>query len=177
MQRYVALGRGEANLGGAPIHIRYVVTNPAYYLYLTGDRPDGHGAFAPFDAKQCPTFDRWNYGLTTGVPPYPGAPATADAVKARYLQRDVVYLLGTADNSPDEDAVGHSCAADVQGLTRYARGLAYFAYIHMLDPKTHQHVFEAPGVGHSSGRMYASACGLSALFDKPGCRYSASEQP
>ena len=177
VQRYAALGRGEADLGGAPIHIRYVVANPATYLYLTDDRPDGDGTFAPFDAKECPTFDRWNYGLRTGVPPYAGAPTTADAVKARYLRRDVVYLLGTADNSPDEDSVGHNCEADAQGLTRYTRGLAYDAYIHMLDPQTHQLALEAQGIAHSSGRMYASACGLTALFDKPGCGESVSKQP
>ncbi|MBN3723168.1 alpha/beta hydrolase [Burkholderia sp. Ac-20379] len=176
VQRYAALGRGEADLGSAPIHLRYVVANPATYLYFTDVRPGSDGAFAPFDAKQCPRFERWNYGLGSGVPPYAGAPATAEAVQARYLKRDVVYLLGTADNSPDEDAVGHNCEADAQGLTRYARGLAYDAYIHMLDPNTHQHVLEAPGIAHSSGRMYASACGMAALFDKPGCNEAVPER-
>ncbi|WP_414449083.1 alpha/beta hydrolase [Burkholderia sp. 22PA0099] len=176
VQRYAALGRGEADLGGEPIAIRYVVANPATYLYFTDVRPDRNGAFAPFDAKRCPTFERWNYGLRTGVPPYAGAPATAEAAQARYLQRDVVYLLGTADNSPDEDSVGHSCEADAQGLTRFDRGRAYDAYIHMLDPQTRQHVIEARGVAHSSWRIYASACGMAALFDKPGCSDAVLER-
>lgn len=126
--------------------------------------------------KRCPTFERWNYGLRTGVPPYAGAPATAEAAQARYLQRDVVYLLGTADNSPDEDSVGHNCEADTQGLTRYDRGRAYDAYIHLLDPQTRQRVLEAPGIAHSSGRMCASACGMAALFDKPDCDAAVSER-
>jgi hypothetical protein len=169
VQRYVAIGQGEAVLGGAPVHVRYVVANPASYLYLSDERPDAEGSFRPFDAASCPAFDHWTYGLRTGMPSYPARPATPEAIRARYLQRDVTYLLGTADNDPHADGQDLSCAAEAQGATRYARGKAFYAYLHLLDPHTAQRLIEVPGVGHSSYRIYAAPCGMSALFDRPGC--------
>ncbi|WP_157654464.1 alpha/beta hydrolase [Burkholderia ubonensis] len=174
VQRYAVLGRGDANLGGAPIHVRYVVANPATYLYLTDQRPDSGGAFVPFSAASCPTFNHWIYGLHAGVPPYSQPQAPDDELRARYLGRDVVYLLGTADDVPDADGMDHSCGAEAQGATCYRRGLAFNAYVHMLDPRTSQHVMEARGVGHSSYRIFSSVCGRAALFDASGCE-SGSE--
>lgn len=174
VQRYAVLGRGEADLGGAHVHIRYVVANPATYLYLTNERPNSNGNFAPFNPASCRTFNQWNYGLQAGVPDYSPRPVSVDELKARYLRRDVIYLLGTADNAPDGDGQDQSCAAEAQGATRYARGRAFDAYVHILDPHTAQRVYEAHGIGHSSYRIYSSVCGQAALFDKPGCD-SASE--
>lgn len=68
VQDYAVLGRGEADFGDAPIHIRYVVANPATYLYLTDERPDSNGDFAPFNGASCHKFNRWNYGLQAGIP-------------------------------------------------------------------------------------------------------------
>lgn len=174
VQDYAVLGRGQAGLGGVPIHVRYVVANPATYLYLTDERPDSNGDFTPFNAASCRAFNQWNYGLKAGVPAYSPRPHSIDELKARYLGRDIIYLLGTADDAPDGDGQDQSCAAEAQGATRYARGRAFDAYVHVLDPHTRQRVFEARGVGHSSYRMFSSVCGLAALFDKPGCD-SASE--
>ena len=174
VQDYAVLGRGEANLGDAPVHVRYVVANPATYLYLTDERPDSNGDFAPFNAASCRAFNRWNYGLQADIPAYSPRPGSIDELKTRYLRRDIIYLLGTADNAPDGDGQDQSCAAEAQGATRYARGEAFDAYVHTLDPHTTQRVYEARGIGHSSYRMFSSVCGQAALFDKPGCD-SASE--
>lgn len=174
VQDYAVLGRGEDNFKDADVHIRYVVANPATYLYLTDERPDSNGDFAPFDAAACRSFNRWNYGFQAGIPAYSPRPASIDELKTRYLRRDVIYLLGTADNAPDGDGQDQSCAAEAQGATRYARGQAFDAYVHILAPHTTQQVYEARGIGHSSYRMFSSVCGLAALFDKPGCD-SASE--
>ncbi|MBN3815399.1 hypothetical protein G3N57_01710 [Paraburkholderia sp. Se-20369] len=38
-----------------------------------------------------------------------------------------------------------------------------------IDPHTRNRVLAARGIGHSSYRIYASACGLAARFDKAGC--------
>jgi hypothetical protein len=174
VQDYAVLGKGEADLGSAPVHVRYVVANPATYLYLTDERPDSNGNFARFNATSCLTFNQWNYGLQGGIPAYSPRPSSVDELKARYLRRDVIYLLGTADNAPDGDGQDQSCAAEAQGATRYGRGRAFDAYVHILDPHTSQRALEARGIGHSSYRMFSSACGLTALFDKPGC-YPALE--
>ncbi|WP_233833799.1 alpha/beta hydrolase [Paraburkholderia sp. ZP32-5] len=169
VQRYAAISQGDAGLANARIHVKYVVANPASYLYFTSDRPDSDGAFTPFNSKSCPAFDHWNYGLQDGVPPYDSRSASAGELTARYLQRDIVYLLGAADTDAAADGLDRSCAAEAQGPTRYARGLAFDAYVHLLDPNTKQHVVEAPGIAHSSYRMFSSACGLAVLFGKAGC--------
>ncbi|MBN6209865.1 alpha/beta hydrolase [Ralstonia flatus] len=174
VQRYAVLGRGEADVRGAQVHIRYVVANPATYLYLTDERPDSNGNFAPFDSPSCPTFNHWTYGLQAGVPNYSSRARSVDELKARYLQRDVIYLLGTADNALDGDGQDRSCAAEAQGATRYARGQAFDAYVHLLDPRTTHRVYRAHGIGHSSYLLFSSVCGQAALFDKAGCD-SASE--
>ncbi|MFT4510239.1 alpha/beta hydrolase [Caballeronia sp. 15711] len=174
VQDYAVLGNGNANFGDAPVHVRYVVSNPATYLYLTDERPDSHGNFAPFNAASCRSFNQWNYGLQAGIPAYSPRPGSIDELKTRYLGRDIIYLLGTADNAPDGDGQDQSCAAEAQGATRYGRGQAFDAYVHILDPHTRQRAYEARGIGHSSYRIFSSACGQAALFDKPGCD-SASE--
>jgi pimeloyl-ACP methyl ester carboxylesterase len=167
VQRYAAIGRGDAGMEHLKIHVRYLVANPASYFYLTSDRPGATGAFHPFDAGSCPGFDHWPYGLNPGVPSY-GTGLQSKQARAAYLRQDIVYLLGTSDNAPDADGMDHSCGAEAQGATRYARGLAYNAYVHLLDPQTRQHVLEVPGIAHLSYPMLSSACGLFALFDKAG---------
>jgi hypothetical protein len=170
VQRYAAIGHGESLFGNASVHVRYVVANPSSYLYFTDDRPDGHGGFSSYSANACRKANRWPYGLEGGaLPAYATPNLSLTIIKDRYLKRDIVYLLGGADNDPQADGLDRSCSAELQGPTRLTRGLAYSDYIHMLDPKTTQHVSTAPGVAHHSVSMYSSACGLTALFDKAGC--------
>lgn len=117
VQDYAVLGSGEDNFKGGDVHIRYVVANPATYLYLTDERPS-NGDFAPFDAATCRAFNRWNYGLQTGIPAYSPRPGSIEELKTRYLRRDIVYLLGTADNAPDGDGQDQSCAAEAQAMSQ-----------------------------------------------------------
>ncbi len=176
VQRYAAVGRGEAQLGDLPIHVRYVVANPASYLYFTDARPSvGSSRFTKTNFAACPLSNRWPYSLKSGVPAYAlPLPALGD-VEAHYLHRDVVYLLGAADNDPQSDGNDRTCAGEAEGPTRLARGLAYNSYVHMLDPSTTQQVIEVPGVGHTSWHMFGSPCGVFALFDSGSCEIGASD--
>jgi hypothetical protein len=161
VQRYAVVGRGEAALATAGVHVRYVVANPSSYLYFDDQRPVAAG-------DSCPTVNQWKYG-------WPGAPAYArasspQAYEAGYVRRDVVYLLGTADTDPDHPALDKSCAGEAQGPYRYARGLAYFAYLQKRNPAMKaQRIVPVEGVGHDGDAMFTSVCGLSVLFDRAGC--------
>lgn len=167
VQRYAILGRGPAAVP-AGVGLRYVVANPSSYAWFSSERPDGKGGFSPFNPATCPRFDHWKYGMH-GLPPYAAA-ANPDALRRAYLARDVIYLLGTADTDPHHPALDRSCMAEAQGPNRLARGLAYTAYLRDRGgPAFHQRVSLVPGVGHSAERMLTSACGLAALFDRPGC--------
>lgn len=79
----------------------------------------------------------------------------------------MVYLLGTADIDPQQSALDKSCAGEVQGPYRLARGLSYRGYLRSRHPDLAQRVLEVPGVGHDGDLMLGSACGLAALFDDP----------
>ncbi len=165
VQRYAAVGRGA----GAHVHVRYVVANPSSYLWFGPDRPGPDGRPAPFaGAAACPGWNDWKYGLAGGLPPYVvDSPAT---LEARYVSRDLVYLLGAEDTDPQQRDLDRSCAGLAEGPNRLARGYAFLAHLqarHGALPT--QTVHEVPGVAHAGARMLNSPCGLAALFDVRGC--------
>jgi hypothetical protein len=164
VQRYAAVGRGQAPVLARGIAIRYVVANPSSYLYFGTQRP------VATSEAQCARFNRWEYGLSGGLPPYIEQPVSPSELEKHYLAQDIVYLFGLDDNDPNHIELDRSCGGEAEGPTRLARGRNYVAYLHSQD-EAHfsQRVLEVPGVGHSSSHMYASACGMAALFDKEGC--------
>src|SRR5450830_1216678 len=157
VQRYAVVGQGEGRLPG--VAVRYVVANPSSYLYFHPERP------VPAVAATCPGVDHWKYGWTD-APGYARQLSPA-AYEARYLQRDVLYLLGSADTNPQHPALDKSCAAEAQGPYRYARGHAYVDELRQRHPGLTQRQFDVPGVGHDGDAMLGSACGQAALFDAP----------
>jgi pimeloyl-ACP methyl ester carboxylesterase len=169
VQRYAVVGHGEAPLATAGVAVRYVVANPSSYLYFNDDRPLEDGTIAPFaGAADCPIFDRWRYGLAD-APAYVGE-IDAARLEQRYVESDVVYLLGTEDTNPNHAVLDRSCAGMAQGPHRHARGIGYFRYLKQRNGASLQHrVVEVPGVGHDNRGMFTSACGLAVLFDRPGC--------
>jgi len=163
VQRYAAVGHGQASLEQAGVHIRYIVANPSSYLYFSQERP------APAPAS-CGKVNHWHYGLDGRLPPYVSEPLVPTALERAYRAKDITYLLGTADNDPNHHQLDRTCAAEAQGDTRFARGLDYFAYLEGRSAgPLNQRVFEVPGVGHHSSLMYGSACGVAALFDLGSC--------
>lgn len=161
-QRYAIAGRGEATLSRQHIDIRYVVSNPSSYAYFSKERPE------PTVAASCPGYNNWKYGMDER-PPYL-ADATPAALEARYVEREVIYLLGTLDTNPEHPALDKSCMAKAQGPFRYARGHAYAEAMAKRDKGTPNHkVWDVAGVGHDADKMLTSKCGLAALFDLPGC--------
>ena len=158
-QRYAIAGKGEAALSRQHIGIRYVVANPSSYAYFSRERP------VPAIAASCLGYNVWKYGMD-GRPPYL-ADATPAALEQRYVERDVIYLLGSLDT---KQAADKSCMGEAQGPNRYARGHAYADAMAKRDHGTPNHrVWDVAGVGHDGDRMLTSKCGLAALFDSPGC--------
>lgn len=161
-QRYAIAGKGEAMLSRQHIEIRYVVSNPSSYAYFSGERP------VPAIAASCPGYNNWKYGMDQR-PPYL-ADATPVALEQRYVEREVIYLLGTLDTNPEHPALDKSCMAKAQGPYRYDRGHAYADTMAKRNHGTPNHrVWDVAGVGHDGDKMLTSKCGLAALFDSPGC--------
>jgi pimeloyl-ACP methyl ester carboxylesterase len=172
-QRYAAVGRGTDALTGRSIAPRYVVGSPSSYLYFTEDRPRPEGGSGPFaGAAECPNFNRWPYGFAGGLPRYVAAPAGgAASLERRYAGRDVVYLLGTADNDPNHWELDKSCAGEAEGPDRYTRGVKFFRYLQGRNAAIlRQRLWSAPGAGHDPELVFGSPCGRAALFDALGCQ-------
>lgn len=158
-QRYAIAGKGEAALSRQHIDIRYVVANPSSYAYFSKERP------VPAIAASCVGYNNWKYGMDER-PPYL-ADATPVALEQRYVERDVIYLLGTLDTKPAADK---SCMGEAQGPNRYLRGHAYADAMAKRNHGTPNHrLWDVAGVGHDGDKMLTSKCGLAALFDSPGC--------
>jgi pimeloyl-ACP methyl ester carboxylesterase len=159
VQRYAIAGTGSNKFAAIGVRVVYVVANPSSYAYFNEDRP--------YPTADCPTFDNWKYGMKKR-PPYAANTTPADFERA-YVEREVVYLLGSDDIDPQAEDLDRRCEAEVQGKFRRARGEAFFAYMQKRHPTLGHRLQMVPGVGHSAGQMFTSACGVGVLFDRPGC--------
>lgn len=171
VQRYAVVGRVAAALADVGIHLRFVIANPSSYIYFSDERPGGGGMPAPFAADSCPQFNHWKYGIVD-PPAYVKLDSqnTWARLEAEYAKRDVIYLLGTADNDPHEKDLDVSCGGEAEGKSRFERGRAYYSYLHDRNRANwNQHLRFVPGVAHSAKKMFTSACGVNALFDGGRC--------
>ncbi|MBV8629157.1 MAG: alpha/beta hydrolase [Paraburkholderia sp.] len=176
IQRYALASHGTItdDTNGNPLAIRYLVANPSSYAYFDDERPLENATdhapprFARYSGSSCAGFDDWKYGMKNR-PPYV---ATRDprALEEAYVQRDITYLIGGADDDPAQSALDISCPAEVQGPERLTRARNYYAYLQMRHPSiTGQRLDIVPGVGHEESRMLTSACALHVMFGAPGC--------
>jgi hypothetical protein len=122
---------------------------------------------APEDAivKQCPQYNDWGYGL--GGPYAYFADADPEDIARRYGERSVFYLCGSNDSDPDDDTLGKSCGAMMQGRSRLERMQVFAAYLEFKYGKSihRTHRFAVvPGVGHFGRGTMTSPQGLAALF-------------
>jgi len=171
VHRYAIVGRALAALSGSGVHLRFVIANPSSYFYFSDERPTEGGGLAAFRRDACPRFNHWRYG-PLDAPPYVSLDTdhTWPQMEADYAQRDVIYLLGDADTDPRQKDLDVSCSGEAQGATRFARGQAYYAYLHARHSSGwNQHLWIVPGVAHSAHGMFASTCGVTALFDVGSC--------
>lgn len=161
VQRHAIVGRGAGRLASLGVRVRYVVANPSSYAYLTDERPRR-------PSRSCRrTFDDWKYGMKN-LPPY-AAGGALDDLKRAYLERDVVYLLGTNDDDPNDDDLDTRCQARAQGHNRLARGASFFAYLQRHHAGSGHRLQLVFGVEHDARDMFTSPCGLAVLFDLAGC--------
>jgi pimeloyl-ACP methyl ester carboxylesterase len=169
-QRYAVVGNGPDDMERAGVKVRFVIANPSSYIWFSPDRPLPGGGFGvPPQAASCPDYADWRYGLTGDLPAYVrGSPA---ALEARYVGRDIVYLLGTADIDPHQKDLDVSCAGEAQGPSRYVRGHGFFALLQAREgTKLHQRLYDVPGVAHNGRRMLTTGCAVAAMFDVGTCK-------
>ena len=160
VQRYAVGSALDADM--APVPVRYVVANPSSYMYFDQHRPDGKGGFVQAGGGLRCLVNAYKYG-PEGRNDYMSA-ASLEVMVRRYRARDVVYLLGTADNDPASKSLDKRCPAQAQGPHRLARGEGFKAYMDRFFAPHGHRLVRVPGVGHSSNRMFRSSQGKSVLF-------------
>lgn len=173
MQRYALLNDVTEGLEQAGIHVRYVISSPSSYLYLSAERPQGDG-FAPPSAASCPHYDNYRYGLGQAPAYLAQQHLEARQLFARYAARDVRYLVGGRDVNPQHRFLDKSCGAALQGPTRLARQLAYLAYEQFLARQWQvpiQHRQQViPDAAHGAPKLYRSPLALGLIFPQPDTR-------
>jgi hypothetical protein len=148
LSRYAAASKMEP----AGVSVRYVVSNPSSYLYLDAARPG--------PTAGCGGFNSWKYGMEkrTGY----AAGLADDVMQKNLARRDVVYLLGEYDVTP-QFGFDASCGAMAQGPNRLQRGIDYFGYITGKYGAKHKLV-KVPNCGHNGRCMLVANEARETLF-------------
>jgi pimeloyl-ACP methyl ester carboxylesterase len=150
--QYLSRYAAAAKPAPAGIEVRYVISNPSSYLYIDDWRP------APVEG--CGGFNRWRYGLErrTGY----AEKIPDETMRRNLLDRDVVYLLGGYDVTP-QFGFDTNCEAVAQGPNRLERGKSYFEYITRRHGAKHRLVV-VPSCGHSGRCMLVANESRPVLF-------------
>ncbi|MBV9269641.1 MAG: alpha/beta hydrolase [Candidatus Eremiobacteraeota bacterium] len=153
VQRYAVVARAPETLR-KDVRLHFIVANPSSYLYFDDWRPHPQTG--------CSDFNKWRYGLD-GAPRY--VQGTAAELEARYVRRDVTYLLGASDIDPQEWDLDRTCGGEAQGRYRFARGVYYIKHLQQRNPQgTAQNYAYVRGVAHDNRQMFTSQCGIDAIF-------------
>ena len=92
--------------------------------------------------------------------------AGVPVLEHRYAARDVVYLVGGADNDPHHRYLDTSCGAEAEGPDRLTRTQAYFAIMRRRDGDILRHRMSVvAGAAHQAAKVLGSPCGRAALLD------------
>jgi hypothetical protein len=171
VQRYAVLNPVDESLRATGLDLSYVVANAESYLYLSPLRPSRTGrGYARYERGICPTYEHYRYGLEdlpAVLQNYDGRLSRAQ-LAARYAQRHVTYLLGSADTNPEYTGLDKGCGAEAEGATPLARGLGYWGYeMHARAKHARRPAhrgFIVQGIGHNESGIYASTCAARALL-------------
>jgi pimeloyl-ACP methyl ester carboxylesterase len=163
------------------VDLSYVVANPSSYPWPDSARPlpvgDAHPhaagqawedeqpharfEFGAIDARQCPEFNRWPFGLDARTTGYTRTMESERLVR-QLTSRPTTYVLGQIDVLPLA-GFDSSCAAMLQGPTRRARGEAFVAYMQQRW-RTQHRIRIVPDCGHNARCVFTADEVLPLLF-------------
>jgi len=126
-----------------------------------------HGNAAAWLCKDggASTYDNYKYGISNLPDALNYASISITEIQKNLVERDVILLLGTEDNSRvDIPRPDQSCEADSQGLHRFERGINYKNNVKALDCNARTSIIKVPGVEHDHNAMFTAPQGIMALF-------------
>ena len=100
--------------------MRFVISAPSSFLYFDENRYQFPNSWAT--PSNCNNYNKYKYGLED-LNDYMSI-SGEDSIIARYLKRDIMYLVGEQDNGGTTD-----CQSMVQGQNRLERTLTYYNYL------------------------------------------------
>jgi hypothetical protein len=183
--------------GSVELPMKNVVANPSSYAYFDGQRAVASTGGTPGVPPQwyhpnpatCPGYTGWEWGLDGGLPDYrvcslEGGPSTANltACVERYGRRPIVYMVGANDTCTKANAASGpnngkcpdhgletTCMDELEGLSRHARSVNFFAYQGEYLQNTtgaapRAEWLEVPWSGHDHIQMFQSPAGRAVLF-------------
>lgn len=158
-QRYAATSVISDTLCNKGVSTRFIVANPSSYVYMNEERiNDNNESYIP---NTCSDYNEWKYGLDN-LYTYPRRLGKG-AIRSNFRNNYVTYLMGTADNDPNDSSLDTSCEAMLQGNNRYDRALRFYQHIqhYFGDNIYNRHKFVAiEGVGHNDHDVYLSPEGM-----------------
>jgi pimeloyl-ACP methyl ester carboxylesterase len=154
--------------------LRYVVTNPGTYMYLTRERPE--------ETKACKAdYNDYRFGVERNPLEY-FVGTSPDSLWKNLAEFPVTILLGDEDTEQEDG--DNSCPALAQGKNRFERGKHFYrltskelpAHVPGADVSRFQ-LRTVRYVGHDFQRMWDSRCGRDMLFGKGQCPTMPSALP
>jgi len=142
---------------------RFIVINPAFYMYPDNKRPIGKLTYMVPDITACPVYNRYPRGLVD-LNTYAKATGAA-RILDNMVHRDIVFLLGEDDTREEELDV--SCGANLQGPERLDRGANYITYIMSFPGYPYKKNYDiVSGSGHNPDKMINSSEAKKWVFGK-----------
>ncbi|MBT8219624.1 MAG: T9SS type A sorting domain-containing protein [Bacteroidia bacterium] len=152
---------------GSRFPVRYVVMNPSSFAYMDDTRRIS-GTIDQFEVPNtsCSSYNEWKYGLED-LFSYPGL-STVEEIRNRYKKVNVAYVIGGADNDPNDAVMDMACEAQLQGSHRLERASIYFNHLQNHYQEIIHTLDTVPGVAHSHSQMFVSPVGIDHIFRKKG---------
>ena len=153
--------------------MKYLVMAPSTYLYLNKERvkkntvnqfeipPDG-----------CTGYNNYGYGLDKLYAYHTQNGIDAGKIRAQYQYRNVLYLVGSKDNDPndsDKTLLSKGGEAMLQGSQRLERATIFYEYLkHYYGSRimNNQDFKVVQGVGHGVKKLMISKEALNFIFSE-----------
>jgi len=176
VNRYAASNLFETDIAKPKgIVMKYLVMAPSSYLYMDKERVK-QNMVSQFEIPSdtylngCTGYNNYGYGLDNLYAYHAQNGIDAERIRTQYQYRNVLYLVGSKDNDPNDTAntlLDTSCKAIFQGSQRLERATVFYEYLkhyYGLQIVNNQEFKVVQGVGHVGRDLMTSEEALKFIF-------------
>jgi len=148
--------------------IRYIVMAPSSYLYFDKMRSKkGYKNKFEIPSVESVKYNKWAFGLEKLYEVHRRNKVDGSKMIENYKSCEVIYLVGSKDNDPNDATLSKKYGAILQGAHRLQRAKTYYRYLQKFYTKEimkKQHFHIIKGVGHSSKALISSSIAKKYIF-------------